>query len=110
MHNSGMMKHLEPKPDTDLTRLEHIFWDYNYQDSGKSLYDFVLGKKEIDYLNRNQVKARMLMTVGWYNLIEIFGLRNLKSFLTDDVLKWVWVDELRNQYKYVAKITEQTLS
>lgn len=105
-----MMKHLEPKPDTDLTRLEHIFWDYNYPDPGKSLYDFVLGKKEIDYLDRDQVKARMLMTVGWYNLIDIFGLRNLKTFLTDDVLKWVWVDELRNQYKYAAKIIEQTLS
>ena len=110
MHNSGMMKHREPKPDTDLTRLEYIFWDYNYLYPGKSLYDFVLEKKEIDSLDRNQVKARMLMTVGWYNLIDIFGLKNLKTFLTDDVLKWVWVDELRNQYKYAGKIIEQTLS
>ncbi|MCP5106410.1 MAG: hypothetical protein GY950_23695 [bacterium] len=105
-----MIEHLEPKPDADLMRLEHIFWDYNYPDSGQSLYDFVLGKKEIDYLDRNQVKARMLMTVGWYNLVDIFGLKNLGNFLTDEVLKWVWVDELRDQYKYAGEILEQALS
>jgi len=104
------MKHIEPNPNADLSRLEKIFWEYNIPDSGKSLYDFVLGKKEIEYLDRNKVMARMLTTVGWYNLVDIFGLRDLKSFLKDDTLKWIWPEDLRNNYEYAGEILDQTIS
>ncbi len=105
-----MMTNLDPKPYISLAPLENLFWDYNYSLSGKDLYDFVLGEKRIPFLDRNQVKARMLMTVGWYRLIDIFGLFNLKLLLTDDALKWVWVDELREQYALARQTIERALS
>jgi hypothetical protein len=104
------MKNLDPKPDVSLAPLENLFWDYHYSFSGKELYDFVLGINDIVCLNRDQVKARMLMTVGWYLLIDIFGLINLRLLLTDDVLQWVWVDDLKKQYALARKTIEQALS
>ena len=104
------MMNLGPKPDVSLAPLESLFWDYNYSLTGKNLYDFVLEKKEISFLGRDQVMARMLMTVGWYRLIDIFGLNNLKLLLTDDVLKWVWVDDLREQYELARQTIERALS
>lgn len=104
------MTNLNPKPNVSLAPLENLFWDYNYSLTGKNLYDFVLGRKEIPFLDPNQVKARMLMTVGWYRLIDIFGLSNLRLLLTDDALKWVWVDELREQYALARQTIERALS
>lgn len=105
-----MIKNLEARTDADLKRLERIFWDYNIRERGESLYDFVLGRKDIAYLDRGEVMARMLMTVGWYHLIDIFGLKNLRNFLTDDVLRWVWVEDLRNNYRFAGEILDQILS
>ena len=110
VYNNNAMMNLGPKPDVSLAPLENLYWDYNYSLTGKDLYDFVLEKKEIPFLDRDQVMARMLMTVGWYRLIDIFGLNNLKLLLTDDVLKWVWVDDLREQYELARQTIERALS
>ncbi|MGE5341055.1 MAG: hypothetical protein ACM3SY_06180 [Candidatus Omnitrophota bacterium] len=104
------LKHLHPEPNVSLEPLEKIFWDYRYSLTGQDLYDFVLDKKDISYLDRDQVKARVLMTVGWYRLIDIFGLINLESLITDDSLQWVWVDELRAQYALAGKIIKRLLT
>jgi hypothetical protein len=105
-----MKANLNPKPNVSLKPLTTIFWDYDYSLSGKDLFDFVLGKKEISYLDRNQVRARMLMSVGWYQLVDIFGLINLRLLLTEDVLKWVWVDDLRKQYALAGEVIRRALS
>ncbi len=110
LYNKSTMTHLNPKPQVSLAPLEHLFWDHNYAYSGQELYDFVLGHREIRELDRDQVKARMLMTVGWYRLIDIFGLLNLRLLLTDPALENVWVDSLRNQYALARKTVEQSLS
>ncbi|MGD2088971.1 MAG: hypothetical protein PVH61_22525 [Candidatus Aminicenantes bacterium] len=105
-----MIENLQARADVDLKRLEQIFWDYNIQERGESLYNFVLSMKEIEYLDRNEVMARMLMSVGWYHLIDIFGLKNLRNFLTDDVLQRIWVEDLRDNYRYAREILDQILS
>jgi hypothetical protein len=78
-YNKHMKTNLNPKPDASLEPLATIFWDYNYSLSGKDLFDFVLGRKEISYLDSDQVEARMLMTIGWYQLVDIFGLFNFRN-------------------------------
>ncbi len=101
---------LNPKADTSLLPLETIFWDYPHSLPGKDLFDFVLGRKDISHLDRDQVRARVLMTVGWYRLVDIFGLANLRLLLTDEVLNWVWVDDLRKQYALAGEVIKRTLS
>ncbi len=105
-----MKTNLNPKPDASLEPLAAIFWDYNYSLSGKDLFDFVLGRKDISYLDCDQVKARMLMTVGWYQLVDIFGLVNLQLLLTEEALKWVWVDDLRKQYALAGEVIKRAFS
>jgi hypothetical protein len=105
-----MKTNLNPKPGANLEPLGAIFWDYNYSLSGKDLYEFVLNRKDIDYLDRDQVRARILMTVGWYRLVDIFGLTNLPLLLTEEVLKWVWVDDLRKQYELAGEVIKRALT
>jgi hypothetical protein len=109
-YNNHTKTNLNPKPDASLEPLAAIFWDYNYSLSGKDLFDFVLGRKDISYLDCDQVKARMLMTVGWYQLVDIFGLVNLQLLLTEEALKWVWVDDLRKQYALAGEVIKRTFS
>lgn len=105
-----MKTNIGPKTDASLEPLTAIFWDYDYPLSGQNLFDFAIGGKNIPYLDRKEVRARMLMTVGWYRLIDIFGLVNLQHFLTEEVLKCVWVDDLRKQYALAGDIIKRTLS
>lgn len=103
------MRNADPNPEASLEPLEEIFWDYNYDLTGKELYDFVLGKQDVPGLDRDMVKARVLMTVGWYRLVDIFGLRQLKLLMDDNTLKRVWVDELRAQYALARKVIQRTV-
>ncbi len=50
------------------------------------------------------------MTVGWYRLVDIFGLKALKGLITEDVLNCVWVDELRAQYTHTGEIIGNQLT
>lgn len=104
------MLQLDPNPNADMAQLENIFWDYNFTLTGRDIYNFILGEKEISYLNRDEVRARVLMNTEWYELIEIFGLKSLGSIITGSTLKWVWVDDLRNQYALAGNVIKRTLS
>ncbi len=66
LHNSETIKNIDPKPDVSLAPLENLFWDYKYPYNGKELYEFVLGKKEMADLDRNQVKAR----IWWFTVFS----------------------------------------
>ncbi len=109
VYNKSMLQ-LDPNPNASLAPLENIFWDYNFPLTGKDIYDFVLGEKEISYLNRDEVRARVLMNTEWYKLIDIFGLKNLASLITGNTLKWVWVDDLRKQYAHSGSVIKRTIS
>jgi hypothetical protein len=101
---------LDPKPNVSLVPLENIFWDYRFPLTGKDIYDFVIGEKDISYLNRDEVRARVLMTAEWYKLVDIFGLKKLGSLITEDTLKLVWVDDLKEQYALAGRVIQGILS
>lgn len=93
----------------DVSQLKEMFWDYDYPASAEDIYKFVLGEKELDYLNREQVIARMLVYVRWYHLIDIFGLNTLKNILDDNVFKYIANKEMREDYQYVKKVLDRSL-
>ncbi len=80
-----------------------MFWDYNVDYSSAEIYDFIIGKREIAQLNRNQVIARMLVTLRWYDMIDIFGVKRMYGFLTDDVLEFIWKKSIKTRYKNVRE-------
>lgn len=92
----------------DKKELKSIFWDYAVDYKGEDIYDFLVGEKEIKELNRNQVAARMLTSMRWYDLVDIFGIKRLYTFLSDDVLQFIWKKSLKKRYKNVRE-TLQTI-
>jgi hypothetical protein len=93
----------------ELSQLKEMFWDYDYPASAEDIYKFVLGEIELDYLNREQVVARMLVYIRWYHLIDIFGLNNLKDMIKDGVFKYISNKEMREDYQYVKTVLDRSL-
>jgi hypothetical protein len=93
----------------DLSQLKEMYWDYDYPASPEDIYNFIMEKKELAYLNRDMVIARMLVYVRWYHLIDIFGLENLKRFLTESVFRYIPNEEMRENYEYVKKVLDRAL-
>lgn len=93
----------------NANQLKEMYWDYDYPASAEDIYKFILGKKELDYLNRDQVIARMLVYVRWYDLIDIFGLNHLKNVINDNVFQYIANDEMREDYQYVKKVLDRVL-
>ena len=93
----------------DKNKLKSIFWDYAVDYTGDDIYDFLVGEKEIKELNRNQVVARMLTSMRWYDLVDIFGINRLFKFLNDDVLKFIWKKSIKNRYKNVRETLQAIL-
>lgn len=83
--------------------MKSIFWDYDIDYTEDDLYKFLIGEKEIKDLNRNQITARMLVSVRWYDLVDIFGMKRLYQFLSDEVLKYIWKKSVKERYKRVRE-------
>jgi hypothetical protein len=75
----------------------------------EDIYEFILGEKELPYLDRDMVIARMLVYVRWYDLIDIFGLNTLKGLLNDNVFKYIANKEMREDYEYVKRVLDRVL-
>ncbi|MDQ1349771.1 MAG: hypothetical protein QG657_72 [Acidobacteriota bacterium] len=90
-------------------KLKSIFWDYDVNYTGEELYDFLVGKKEIKELTRDRVIARMLASMRWYDLVDIFGIQQLYKFLNDDVFKFIWKKSLKNRFKNVRETLQAVL-
>jgi hypothetical protein len=92
-----------------LDTLKDMYWDYNYPASGEDIYRFILGEKDLDYLERDVVVARMLVYVRWYDLVDIFGLKNMKSLMNDNVFQYIRNEEMKENYKYVKHVLDRVL-
>jgi hypothetical protein len=60
----------------------------------------LFSEKELSYLDRDVVIARMLVYVRWYDLVDIFGLNKLKSLLNDNVFQYILNEEMKENYKF----------
>lgn len=83
--------------------LKEIFWDYNIPYSEQEIYNFLSGKRKLKVLEREKIIARMLITLRWYEIIDIFGLKQVKKMLTDDVIKFLWKKNIKERFYYVRK-------
>jgi hypothetical protein len=92
-----------------LDKLKEMYWDYDYPAAPIDIYRFILGEKELVYLNRDVVIARMLVYIRWYDLIDIFGLMKLKSLLNNNVFQYIANKEMKENYEYVKKVLDRVL-
>jgi hypothetical protein len=79
---------------------KRIMWDYTYT------------PEQIEVIIQNEGMAsekimmyrKILMTERWYNIMRILTNTELKEALSDDVLKTIWVQSLRNKYHHAQQI------
>ena len=92
-----------------INKLSRIFWDSSRKYTGDEIFNFINGKQKLDGVDINKTKARLLVSIRWYDLIDIFGLDVLKDFLSDEVLNNLWPKELKGKYLYVRSVLQELL-
>jgi len=89
--------------------LKEIFWDYNIPYTADEIYNFLTWKKNLKDLNRDKIIARMLISLRWYEILDIFGIKQTYKFLTDDVIKLLWKKNIKERFVYVRKKLQEIL-
>ena len=83
--------------------IKPLLWDYNI--SADNIYALLSGEKaEVGPFDFNHLFTRMLERLPWYDLVNIFGISNLKKLLTPSLIKQIRNKELRERYEYIGKI------
>lgn len=90
-------------------KLKSIFWDYDVDFTASEIYDCIVGQKRIKGFNRDRLIARALTSIRWYDLIDIFGVKQLNELLNDDVLKFIWRKSIKDRYKNVREVLQGVL-
>ena len=120
----------------DKEKLKSIFWDYDVDYTADEIYDFIVERSAtaaakvrqttiansknlrpqnkssyigIEGFNRDRLIARVLTSIRWYDLIAIFGIKQLYGFLNDDVLKFIWRKSIKDRYKNVREVLQGVL-
>ena len=81
--------------------LKRILWDYSIDEN--ALWAIWEGKKKTFSLNKNKLRARLLLSTSWYRLLDCLGLNGLKEILTDEVIDALWIKDVREKFIYAKK-------
>lgn len=81
--------------------LNRIFWDYSVDEN--SLCDIFEGKTSTFSLNKDKLYSRLLMSTKWYKLLDCLGPNGLKEILTDEAIGQIWIQDIREKFKYARK-------
>ncbi len=92
------------KKNEQKDMLMNLFWDMDIQFTPREIYSFLTGEKKIDGLNRNRLLARMLSTLRWYDIIDIFGLEKTITFLQPEVIHYIWPSSQKKRFENVSKL------
>ncbi len=85
--------------------LKGVVWDYNIDPY--DLYLVALGKKEgLDFLDKEWALRRLLQSLSWYKLLELFGADFLRENLTPDLIRKIWPKGLRERYEIIRGILQ----
>jgi hypothetical protein len=81
--------------------IKRVVWDYAVDDS--TLCDIFEGKQSTFSLNQNKLYARLLVSTGWYKLLDCFGQDGLREMLSDDVINLIWIKDIRDRLFYAKE-------
>jgi len=85
--------------------LKKILWDYNIAEEEAIL--ILEGKKKTFSLNKEKLYARLLLSVKWYSLLDMFGREKIKELLSDKVLKYIRFKDIRDNFIYARRILDE---
>lgn len=85
--------------------LNAIVWDYNIDPY--NLFEVAVGEKEqAGSFTREKALIRMIEYLGWYDLVQLFGLDGLRELLTNDIVSKLRPMELQEKYELVRKFLQ----
>lgn len=90
-------------------KLRQLFWDTKMKYSPQEIYSFLAGEVELEGMKREKLAAKMLTSLRWYDIIDIFGLEKAVSFLEPEVFKYLWPESVKVRYENVAKLLSKPL-
>ncbi len=82
--------------------LKRSVWDYSIDEN--TLLQIFQGKTQTFSLNRTKICSRLLLNLQWYKLLDLLGIDGVKQLLTDDILKLIWIKDVREKYYYAQQI------
>ncbi len=85
--------------------LKRIVWDYAIDES--TLYAIFEGKTSTFSLSREKLYSRLLLSTTWYRLLDCFGPYGLKKILTDEVINFIWIRDIREKYIYAKEVLDE---
>jgi len=86
-----------------MNKLKGYFWDYNFEE--EELQRLLSGEvKRAGHLDREGLYSRILMSAGWYNILEIIGVGQIQEALSESVLKRIKSKELKRKLRGAKRI------
>ena len=79
-----------------------IMWDYNI--SAVDVEAVLQGKKDvIGHYAKQTIFIKLLESYSWFTIVQLFSPDELRQLLSDDVVKKLRFESLRNKYEFVQK-------
>ena len=82
--------------------LKRVLWDYSLDE--KTLWAIFEGKISTFSLNQEKLYSRLLVSTKWYRLLDCLGLKGLQEILTDRVIRFIWIKDLREKFIYAKEV------
>jgi len=86
-------------------KIKAAFWDYNIEPH--NIYLIVLGKREEKgFFTREKILVRLIETLSWYELIDLFGIEFLVKNMGQSIIAKIRNPEIRVRYESARKILQ----
>ena len=59
---------------------------------------------ESDSIHKTMIYRKILMSENWYGIIKTLSATELKEALSEDVVKTIWVQSLKNKYRNARRL------
>ena len=83
--------------------LKQINWDTTH--STEELYKVFRGEvKEAGSVDKTYLYHKILNGYNWYTVMKIFPREELKNVLSEEVIKRLFPQPLRDKYRYVRRV------
>ena len=83
--------------------LKPILWDYDI--NILDFYHVAVGIKErVGSFNQQRAFIRILERLGWYDILELFGIQFVKEHLTPEIISQLRFSDLGKKYDLIRRV------
>jgi len=92
--------------DIPKFKLSNLFWDYKFRE--EELQALLNGDLErVGHIDRYGLYARILTSMGWYQVIDLIPENKLEDALSEQVINKIRFKDLREKYHFAKRLLFQ---